>query len=149
MKGDVVPERNVNVRERNFSHRLNGLQAKSNRAQFDLFFHFTSGRRNLIVSQPSFFGGRMAHTIFILGTDPQQCKELREILEARITETVVTTNAEDLPGIKESDTVIITSEEENTGNSVSPPVEQARGTGSPRRVDQPADQTVFFVAAHR
>src|SRR6516225_8346482 len=57
----------------------------------------------------------MAHTIFILGTDPQQCKELREILQARITDDIVTPNSEDLPGIKESDTVIITSEEKNTG----------------------------------
>jgi diguanylate cyclase (GGDEF)-like protein len=58
----------------------------------------------------------MAHTIFILGTDPQQCKELREILEERIADTIVTTHSEDnLPNIKESDTVIITSEEKNTG----------------------------------
>ncbi len=57
----------------------------------------------------------MAHTIFILGTDPQQCKELREILEGRIADTIVTPNGEDLPNIKESDTVIITSEEKNTG----------------------------------
>lgn len=58
----------------------------------------------------------MAHTIFILGTDPQQCKELREILEERIADTVVTSHGEeDLPTITESDTVIITSEEKNTG----------------------------------
>src|SRR5215813_13592549 len=57
----------------------------------------------------------MAHTIFILGTDPQQCKELREILQERITENIVTANADDLPSIKDSDTVIITSEEKNTG----------------------------------
>jgi diguanylate cyclase (GGDEF)-like protein len=58
----------------------------------------------------------MAHTIFILGTDPHQCKELREILEERIADTIVTTHSEDnLPSIKESDTVIITSEEKNTG----------------------------------
>jgi diguanylate cyclase (GGDEF)-like protein len=58
----------------------------------------------------------MAHTIFILGTDPQQCKELRDILEERIADTIVTTHSEDnLPNIKESDTVIITSEEKNTG----------------------------------
>src|SRR5207237_10704094 len=58
---------------------------------------------------------RMAHTIFILGTDPQQCKELREILQGRIADNVITANGEDLPNIKESDTVIITSEEKNTG----------------------------------
>src|SRR5437016_13566049 len=58
----------------------------------------------------------MAHTIFILGTDPQQCKELREILQERISDNIVTAHREDnLPNIKESDTVIITSEEKNTG----------------------------------
>jgi diguanylate cyclase (GGDEF)-like protein len=57
----------------------------------------------------------MAHTIFILGTDPQQCKELREILQGRIADNIVTPNSDDLPSIKESDTVIITSEEKNTG----------------------------------
>src|SRR3954470_4570637 len=56
----------------------------------------------------------MANTIFILGTDPQQCKELREILQGRIVDTVVTTATDDLPNISESDTVIITSEEKNT-----------------------------------
>ena len=57
----------------------------------------------------------MAHTIFILGTDPHQCKELREILQGRIAADIVTANGNDLPSIKESDTVIITSEEKNTG----------------------------------
>src|SRR5215475_3125020 len=57
----------------------------------------------------------MAHTIFILGTDPQQCKELRELLEGKIADNIVTANSEDLPSISESDTVIITSEEKNTG----------------------------------
>src|SRR5947207_1413730 len=57
----------------------------------------------------------MAHTIFILGTDPQQCKELREILQGRIAENIVTPNGGDLPSIADSDTVIITSEEKNTG----------------------------------
>jgi diguanylate cyclase (GGDEF)-like protein len=57
----------------------------------------------------------MAHTIFILGTDPQQCKELREILEGKIADNIVTSNSDDFPNIKESDTVIITSEEKNTG----------------------------------
>ena len=58
----------------------------------------------------------MSHTIFILGTDPQQCKELREILQERISDNIVTAHREDnLPNIKESDTVIITSEEKNTG----------------------------------
>jgi diguanylate cyclase (GGDEF)-like protein len=57
----------------------------------------------------------MAHTIFILGTDPQQCKELREILQGRIAGNIVTANGTDLPSISEADTVIITSEEKNTG----------------------------------
>jgi len=58
----------------------------------------------------------MAHTIFILGTDPQQCKELREILQERIADNIVTAHHEDtLQTIKESDTVILTSEEKNTG----------------------------------
>src|SRR5438874_4226068 len=58
---------------------------------------------------------RMAHTIFILGTDPQQCKELREILQGRIADTIVTPGGDELPNVKESDTVIITSEEKDTG----------------------------------
>jgi diguanylate cyclase (GGDEF)-like protein len=58
----------------------------------------------------------MSHTIFILGTDPQQCKELREILQERIADPIVTTHREDsLPNITGSDTVVITSEEKNTG----------------------------------
>src|SRR5947199_9980513 len=58
----------------------------------------------------------MAHTIFILGTDSQQCKELREVIEERIADTIVTAHSEaNLPDIKESDTVIISSEEKNTG----------------------------------
>src|SRR5207245_2168921 len=43
-------------------------------------------------------------------------KELREILQERISDNIVTAHREDnLPNIKESDTVIITSEEKNTG----------------------------------
>ncbi len=58
----------------------------------------------------------MTHTIFILGTDPQQCKELRQILEEHIADSVVTAQSEDdIPNVQESDTVIITSEEKNTG----------------------------------
>src|SRR2546422_9244471 len=58
----------------------------------------------------------MAHMIFILGTDPQKCRELKEIIQGRTADHIVTpTNGDDLPGIKESDTVIITSEEKNTG----------------------------------
>src|SRR5262245_6754994 len=58
----------------------------------------------------------MSHTIFILGTDPQQCRELREILQERVADSIITAHSEEiLPSIKESDTVIITSEEKNTG----------------------------------
>jgi diguanylate cyclase (GGDEF)-like protein len=65
----------------------------------------------------------MAHTIFILGTDAQQNKELREFLQRRVTEDVdkdvdkvVTADNEDaLPSIKESDMVFVTSEEKNSG----------------------------------
>jgi diguanylate cyclase (GGDEF)-like protein len=57
----------------------------------------------------------MAHTIFILGTDPQQCKELKEILQGRVKDEIVASPGSDLPNIAESDTVIITSEEKNTG----------------------------------
>jgi len=57
----------------------------------------------------------MAQTIFILGTDPQQCKELKEILQGRVADNIVTANGGDLPNVQESDTVIITSEEKNTG----------------------------------
>src|SRR5213593_911680 len=56
----------------------------------------------------------MAQTIFILGTDPQQTKELKEILQGRLADAIVT-NSTDAPTLKESDTVIITSEEKNTG----------------------------------
>jgi diguanylate cyclase (GGDEF)-like protein len=57
----------------------------------------------------------MANTIFILGNDNQQCKELKEILQDRITDAIVTSSGDNLPSIQESDTVIITSEEKNTG----------------------------------
>src|SRR5262245_15400117 len=57
----------------------------------------------------------MAHTIFILGTNADQCKELREILSERISDTIVTTSpGETLPKLQDSDTVIITAEERNT-----------------------------------
>src|SRR5262249_33465573 len=53
-------------------------------------------------------------TIFILGTNPQQCKELRNILQEHIAGDIVTANITDLPTGKESDTTMITSEQENT-----------------------------------
>src|SRR4030095_4893283 len=59
----------------------------------------------------------MAHTVFILGTDPQQNKELQELLQDRIApENVVTAQNDDaLPPISELDAVVITSEEKKTG----------------------------------
>jgi diguanylate cyclase (GGDEF)-like protein len=58
----------------------------------------------------------MPQTIFILGTDSEQCAELREILQSQIADTIVTTSVGDqIPRLKETDTVIITSEERNTG----------------------------------
>src|SRR5215471_5940873 len=57
----------------------------------------------------------MAHTIFILGTDADQCKEIREILQDRVTDTIVTSSGENFPALQKSDTIIITSEEKNTG----------------------------------
>ena len=57
----------------------------------------------------------MGHTIFILGPDPEHCRELREILQERIASATVTAAGDKLPGIHGSDTVIITSEEKNTG----------------------------------
>jgi diguanylate cyclase (GGDEF)-like protein len=58
----------------------------------------------------------MPQTIFILGTDSDQCAELREILQSKIADTIVTTSVGDrIPRLKDTDTVIITSEERNTG----------------------------------
>jgi diguanylate cyclase (GGDEF)-like protein len=59
----------------------------------------------------------MAHTIFILGTDPHQCKELQEILQERVPVQVVTTDGSDLPTISESDTIILASEENNNNGA--------------------------------
>ena len=58
---------------------------------------------------------RMTHTCFILGTRPKQCKELREILQDRIADVIVTSTDESLPAIQPSDSVIITAEERATG----------------------------------
>jgi diguanylate cyclase (GGDEF)-like protein len=58
----------------------------------------------------------MSQTIFILGTNSDQCKELREILGERVPDTILkTVTGDSLPQIKESDTLILTSEERNTG----------------------------------
>jgi diguanylate cyclase (GGDEF)-like protein len=58
----------------------------------------------------------MDRTIFILGTDPEHCSELREVLQARVSDTVVTPTVGDLiPAIKEFDTVILSAEERTIG----------------------------------
>jgi diguanylate cyclase (GGDEF)-like protein len=58
----------------------------------------------------------MAQTIFILGTDPQHCKELREVLQEHLADNVVAAQSQDsLPLIRESDTIVITSEDQDTG----------------------------------
>src|SRR6187551_3731092 len=60
----------------------------------------------------------MAHTIFILGTDAQQNKELQEFIRERVGngEKVVTADSEDaLPSIKDSDTLFVTAEEKTSG----------------------------------
>src|SRR5262249_5710719 len=53
-------------------------------------------------------------TIFILGTDAQHCNELRNILQGHVAADIVT-NGTDLSTIKESDTIILRSEEINAG----------------------------------
>lgn len=59
---------------------------------------------------------KMDRTIYILGTDPDRCSELREILQAKVPDTVVTPTAGDtIPGLKESDTVILSAEERSMG----------------------------------
>jgi len=58
----------------------------------------------------------MDRTIFILGTDPEHCSELRDVLQARVPDTVVTpTLGDPIPGLKESDTVILSAEERSIG----------------------------------
>jgi diguanylate cyclase (GGDEF)-like protein len=58
----------------------------------------------------------MAHTIFILGTDTEHCKRLREILQERNPDAIVTTSIESqVPRLREADVVVITSEEQKTG----------------------------------
>jgi diguanylate cyclase (GGDEF)-like protein len=56
----------------------------------------------------------MDRTIFIFGTDPEHCAEIREVLQARVPDTIVSPAPGDpLPKIKENDTVILSAEERN------------------------------------
>jgi diguanylate cyclase (GGDEF)-like protein len=58
----------------------------------------------------------MDRTIFILGTDPDHCSELRDVLQARISDRIVTPTIGDaIAGLKETDTVILSGEERNIG----------------------------------
>jgi diguanylate cyclase (GGDEF)-like protein len=58
----------------------------------------------------------MRQTIFILGTSADQCAELKDILQSKIADPIVTTSVGDpIPRLTEADTVIITAEERNTG----------------------------------
>jgi diguanylate cyclase (GGDEF)-like protein len=58
----------------------------------------------------------MDRTIFILGTDPEHCSELREALQARTSDRVVTPTVDDpIPGLKATDTVILSGEERSIG----------------------------------
>jgi|RhiMethySRZTD1v2_1073278.scaffolds.fasta_scaffold05029_13 diguanylate cyclase (GGDEF)-like protein len=55
-------------------------------------------------------------TIFILGTDPEQCAELKAVLQANTPENIVTVSEKDpIPRLTESDTVILTAEERDSG----------------------------------
>ena len=54
-------------------------------------------------------------TIFILGADAAHCKELRNILKEHVAGYIVTANGTQLPTIEESDAIMITSEQKNTG----------------------------------
>jgi len=59
---------------------------------------------------------KMDRTIFILGMDPEHCSELREVLQARVSDTIVTPTVGDrIPGLKEFDTVILSAEERTIG----------------------------------
>jgi diguanylate cyclase (GGDEF)-like protein len=59
---------------------------------------------------------KMDRTIFILGTDPEHCSKLREVLQARTSDRIVTPTVGDpIPGLKETDTVILAGEERSIG----------------------------------
>ena len=145
MHCDILAERYVDVRKRNFSHKLNDLHAKIDRVKFIRFFHFTSGHRTLIVTQPSFLVGdvRMAHTIFILGTDPQQCKELREILQGRIADDIVTPNRRRPSQHQRIRHRHYHFRGKEHRHPLPAALEQTRRTGPPRRTAQPAHPACF------
>ena len=58
----------------------------------------------------------MQRTIFILGTDPEHCAELRNALQAAAADRTVTTLVgNSIPRLRESDTIVLSSEEPNVG----------------------------------
>src|SRR6476659_2567860 len=58
----------------------------------------------------------MSRTIFILGTDPDHCAELRNVLQAAVTDTIVTPSPTDpLSRLQDTDSVVLSSEERNAG----------------------------------
>jgi diguanylate cyclase (GGDEF)-like protein len=58
----------------------------------------------------------MQRTIFILGKDPEYCAELRDLLQARMSDTIVTSSTgEPTPRLRESDTFVIAGEDRNIG----------------------------------
>src|SRR5262245_6591742 len=74
-------------------------------------FPMASNLPGLLRSEPL-----MSRTIFILGTDPEHCAELRTVLQAAVSDTVVATSPiESLPRLQDSDTVVISSEERHAG----------------------------------
>ena len=58
----------------------------------------------------------MQRTIFILGTDPEHCAELRIALQAAaVDRTVTTLVGNSIPRLRESDTIVLSSEDPNAG----------------------------------
>jgi len=58
----------------------------------------------------------MQRTVFILGTDPEYCAELQEILQARMSDTIVIVTpatVDSLAALNQSDAIIISGEERN------------------------------------
>ena len=62
------------------------------------------------------FATLMQRTIFILGTDPEHCAELRIALQAAAADRTVTTLVgNSIPRLRESDTIVLSSEDPNAG----------------------------------
>jgi diguanylate cyclase (GGDEF)-like protein len=58
----------------------------------------------------------MTRTIFILGTDPDHCAELRKVLQSSVTDTIITTSPTDsFPRLEDADVLVLSSEERNAG----------------------------------